>query len=146
MRLLIKKFEPAFWALVIILILGCLGYEIYTHRDITPPDKNTPSCASIIYFNLNTKTLDTTYTSATVWGEDSLVNFTDQNGHIWWERDFISNEQRWDDDKIAFDDITLRDGEHFKVMYISMGHCQSKAIEDSLKDDLKSNDDDNDNN
>lgn len=142
MHPLIRKLETPFWFLIIISIFSTLGYEIYSHREITPPEKNTLGCASVVYFNNQTKTFDSIYNEAIMFGNDSLVNFTDQNGHVWWEKDFISNEQRTTEDKLDYNDITLKNGERFKVMYISVGNCQTKAIEDSLKEDLKPSEDD----
>jgi hypothetical protein len=134
---------------ILLVVFSCLGafiYFIYKNRDITPPPKNQLWCASVIYFSQNKHSFDTIYSKSTVFGEDSIVNFTDQYNQIWWTKDFVSNEERYDDDKVEYHDITLKNGERFKITAVSEGDCQSKAIEDSLKEDLKPSDyDSNDN-
>ena len=116
---------------------------IFRDKDIRP--KNELWCASIVYYNNRSKSFDTTYSTTTIFDADSIVNFTDPNGRTWWSRDFISNEDRKDEDDLDYNDITIKNGERFKVFPISNGKCQTKAIEDSLKDNLNTSNDNNDN-
>lgn len=131
-----EKIEYTFWSLVILSFALGIGYLIYTHRDKPPSRKNEIWCASISFFNNKTHAIDTAYTTAVVFDSDSLVNFTDANGNIWWAKDFLTNEDRRDEDDISYDDITLKNGERYKVLIVSDGKCQVKSAEDSLKDNL----------
>ncbi len=119
--------------LILILLLGGCFYLIDTHQDKTPPPKNTNWCAEIVYFNPKSKTIDTTYSPAVLY-DDSIVNFKSPTGQIWRSKDFINREDN-NVDYGTMSDITVSDGEHFKVTPISATGCLVKAVMDSLKDE-----------
>jgi len=119
--------------LIILLCFGGCFYAIYANRDITPIPKNQTTCISLIYFNPNKHLFDTTYTEAITFADDSIVNFKDVSGNIWKQSDFISNKELKDDDGVSYNDITLKNGERFRIIQVSDGGCKIKSVEDSIK-------------
>jgi hypothetical protein len=137
----IERLKTGLWFLLIASLFGGLISLIYTHREITPPPKNTVWCAEVIYFNPKSKTIDTLYTPAVLY-DDSIVNFKSPSGEIWKAKDFIFQENK-EVEYGTMSDLTVSNGEHFKVTPISDTVCLIKSKMDSLKSDNEPDDNDN---
>jgi hypothetical protein len=84
-------------------------------------------CAQLIYLNQDRQIMDTAFTTALVYDSDSLVNFKSPNGQTWRGKTIVEQSQIWnDDDKEYYFDVTVSDGEHFKITTIDSGLCKMK--------------------
>ena len=128
--------------LIISLVGGCFyGIRVFVENDSGPPVSNKTWCSEIVYFNPKTHLFDTAY-CVSVLNEDSIVSFKSPFGKIWQSKQFVVNEEN----KVDYgnqSDITVTDGERFRITPISDTSCLVKAKMDSLKEDNESDDSDN---
>lgn len=135
--------KQIFAAIIMICIGASFFYFLYIHRDITPPDHIEKWCSNLVYFNTSKHKFDTTYTQTTLFGGDSIVNFTSPKGDVWQQKQFVVLSETENDDKENVYDITVENGERFKLILVDSGACKIKSVMDSIK---ISNQPDNDNN
>jgi hypothetical protein len=126
-----ERIEYIFWVIIILGGISGGGYLIYSHRDITTPLKNETHCAQFIYFDSTSHKMDTGYYPVTMY-DDSIVNITTSKGTVWWANNFVDNQEIIIDETLARD-ITLKNGDRYKIIPLDSGRCQSKTIMDSIR-------------
>ncbi len=135
-------------ALPVILVFGFIGgcayYTIKSSNDDNKP-KNENWCSQVTQFDTLKHKFTKSYCQSIIFDDDSVVNFIAKDGKIWWHKDYAEDIKNKNDDGIQYDDITLKNGQRFKVLVVSEGGCKIKQKEDELLSDL-SKDDDNSNN
>jgi len=116
-------------AFIIICIIVAVLDFINTNKK-QPPLTNENQCAEFIYYDPQHKNIDTAYSNVVMYG-DSLVNFTSPMGITYSSRDIIDEKDETEDDEdgissIAMRDITVSNGERFKITFTDDTLCRIK--------------------
>ncbi len=117
---------------VFLILCGLVGGAFYTVANYDKNDKPQVEsyCGSIVYFNKETHKLDTTYGNVETY-KDSIVRFFSPYD-IWPKEEIISETEDEVEGRTIYD-ITISNGEHFKIKVIASGMCQPKIVMDSIR-------------
>ena len=140
-----KEIVIPYSILAVILIIGGLCYHFTDYsKDDIPVKHNRIDCDELIYFNPSDKKFDTTYVEVSI-KKDSLYSFKAPTGRIWFRKDFANVEINNVDYGDMWD-ITVNDGERFKLTAISNSGCLIKSKMDSIKNQISTDDQPDDDN
>lgn len=125
--------------------IGCVGGCIYYGHSQDKP-KNVNWCSQIAEFDTIKHKFTTAYCQSTIYDDDSVVNFTTKYGKAWWHKDYADDSKQNNEDGIQYDDITLKNGQHYRVLAVSEDGCKIRQKEDELLNNLSKNEAPQDNN
>jgi hypothetical protein len=74
------------------------------------------------------------YSLATIsYKTEKLRNFVAETGKLIDSIEFLENEYLFDEDRSSMTSVTLRDGKHYKIIFLFRGSCDTKKQIDSAK-------------